>query len=231
MNPFVQRVAIPSGLALAVLLVWFRRVEAPKGGRFAAVPVVVAGRDMPGGVRIGAASVRVAQWPAGTQPAGASTTVDSAIGRVLRADVFSGEAIVSGRLAPLGRGAGLEVKIAPGKRAYGVRVDDVAMMAGLIQRNSRVDVMVVFETSDGRRSARLFLANVRVLAVERGAPRTEDGRPVPTAVATLEVTPAEAERLATATTQGQLQLVLRGYGDPDSIDLRGATVHRSASTM
>jgi pilus assembly protein CpaB len=36
------------------------------------------------------------------------------------------------------------------------------------------------------------------------------------------VAPAEAERLAVAINEGKIQLVLRGYGDPDSIKTRGA---------
>ena len=38
----------------------------------------------------------------------------------------------------------------------------------------------------------------------------------------LEVTPDEAERLAVAMREGSIQLVLRGYGDPDSIRTNGA---------
>jgi pilus assembly protein CpaB len=54
--------------------------------------------------------------------------------------------------------------------------------------------------------------------VERG----EDGKPISATTVALEVTPQEAERLAVATNQGLIQLVLRGYGDPDSIKTGGA---------
>jgi pilus assembly protein CpaB len=53
--------------------------------------------------------------------------------------------------------------------------------------------------------------------------KTEDGRPIPATVATLEVTPQESELLFVAQQQGSIQLVLRGYGDPDSVKTRGAT--------
>ena len=36
-------------------------------------------------------------------------------------------------------------------------------------------------------------------------------------VASIEVTPHEGERLAIAEAGGSLRLVLRGYGDPDSV--------------
>src|SRR5687768_14218124 len=128
-----------------------------------------------------------------------------------------------GRLAVVkGTSPGLEVKITPGKRAYGIRINDVASLAGMVQPNSRVDVMVVIDDPDkaGKRVAKLFMSNMRVLAIGTATPRAEDGRPLNEGVATIEVTPEEAERLATAATQSKIQLVLRGYGDPDSI---GAT--------
>jgi len=42
--------------------------------------------------------------------------------------------------------------------------------------------------------------------------------------ATLEVTPSEAERLALATNQGRIQLVLRGFGDPETVTTTGASM-------
>jgi Flp pilus assembly protein CpaB len=57
--------------------------------------------------------------------------------------------------------------------------------------------------------------------------RSEEGRPISAAVATVEVTPLEGERLAIAASRGQLQLMLRGYGDPDS----GATNRVAAGQL
>jgi pilus assembly protein CpaB len=53
--------------------------------------------------------------------------------------------------------------------------------------------------------------------------RSEDGRPIPATVATIEVTPEESEKLLVALGQGSIQLTLRGYGDPDSVNTTGAT--------
>jgi pilus assembly protein CpaB len=64
---------------------------------------------------------------------------------------------------------------------------------------------------------------MRVLSVGHEVQRDAQGKPINAATATLEVTPEEAERLAVAASQGSIQLVLRGYGDPDSIDTKGAT--------
>ncbi|MEO7966369.1 MAG: Flp pilus assembly protein CpaB, partial [Gemmatimonadaceae bacterium] len=170
-------------------------------------------------------AVTVVQWPAPTVPAGVYATVDSVAGRVARVTVFKGEAIVPGRLAPDGTGAGLEVKIPPGKRAMSVRINDVSGVGGLIQPNARVDILLTLNPNENNtaRTAKMFMENMKILAMGAQVQRGDDGRPIQTTVATLEVTPQESERLAIASSQGQIQLVLRGYGDPDSAGTKGAS--------
>jgi len=186
-------------------------------------PVVVALQDVSEGRSIEPTSVTLAQWPAGTVPAGAFSSVDSVVGRVARIDVFKGEVIVPGRLAPIGTGPGLQVKITPGKRAIAVRIDDVAGISGMIQPNSRVDVMVTIRDDKSQQQvSKLFMSNMRVLAVGTINQVSADNRPITAPTVTLEVTPVEAERLAIAQGEGRIQLVLRGYGDPDSIRTNGA---------
>ena len=195
----------------------YRVLEATKASsKITTVPVVVAAKDMPEGVVVDRMALVVAQWPAGTQPAGAYGSVDSVANRVTRVPVYKGEAIVPGRLAPDGTGAGLEVKINPGKRAYGIRINDVASLAGMVQPNSRVDIMVVIDDPEqNKRVAKLFMENMRVLAIGAAPERAQNGAPISVGVASIEVTPTDAERLAIAASQGSLQLVLRGYGAAD----------------
>jgi pilus assembly protein CpaB len=150
---------------------------------------------------------------------------------VTRVAVFKGEALVPGRLAPDGTGPGLEVKITPGKRAMSFRINDVSGIAGLIQPNSRVDILVVIDGSEKGRVAKLFMENMRILAIGSVPQRTEDGRAINASVATVEVTPDEGEQLAIATSQGQIQLMLRGYGDPDSTKTSGATASQIVSRL
>jgi pilus assembly protein CpaB len=187
-------------------------------------PVVVALRDISESRAIEREDVTVAQWAVGTIPAGAFASPDSVIGRVTRIDVFKGEVIVPGRLAPNGIGPGLQVKITPGKRAIAVRIDDVAGISGMIQPNSRVDIMVTIrENQNGQQVSKLFMSNMRVLSVGTVSQVSSDNRPIQAPTATIEVTPVEAERLGIAMREGTIQLVLRGYGDPDSIKTEGAT--------
>jgi pilus assembly protein CpaB len=184
--------------------------------------VVVAARDINEGELIDRLALSVAQWPVSTVPVGAYGRIDSVAGRVARVTVFNGEPIVPGRLAPEGQTPGLITKITPGKRAMAVRINDVTGIAGMIPPNSRVDIGLT-TMANARRTAKIFMSNMRVLMMQTSTDRTEDGRPIPATVATLEVTPEEFELLAVAQAQGQIQLVLRGYGDPDSVNTRGAT--------
>ena len=204
----------------------YRVLEATKAqNKIVTRPVVVALQDISEGRAIDRASVSVNQYPLGTVPAGAYASIDSVVGRVARIDIFKGEAIVPGRLAPDGTGPGLQVKITPGKRAMAVRIDDVAGLNGLIQPNSRVDIMVTTRdatNASGQQVSKLFMSNMRVLSVGTVSQVSADNRPISAPTVGIEVTPEEAEQLGIAQREGQIQLVLRGYGDPDSITTDGA---------
>ena len=184
----------------------------PTPAKLASVPVVVAAKDIPEGVVIDRGALRVAQWPVVTRPVGAYASIDSVAHWVSRTTIYKGEAILPGRLAPQGLGTGLEVKVKPGKRAFGIRINnDPATISESVKPNSRVDVMVVIDDPNkpGARVAKVFMSNMRVLAIGRylHQPRTDRGfNPM---IATLEVTPDQAEMLAIAGAQGELRLVPR----------------------
>jgi pilus assembly protein CpaB len=211
-------------VAIAATYSVFKVLESTKASsRVATAPVVVAARDINEGVAIDRIALTVAQWPVSTVPVGAYGRVDSVAGRVARVKIFNGEPIVPGRLAPEGTAPGLITKITPGKRAMGVRINDVSGIAGLILPDSRVDIALTTTLGNATRTAKIFMSNMRVLSIGTETARSEDGRPIPATVATLEVTPEESERLLIAQASGGIQLMLRGYGDPDSVVTRGAT--------
>ncbi len=213
--------------------VW-RVIESTKASnRIVTGPVVVATRDIPEGIIIDRLALAVAQWPLTTIPPAAYTRIDSVAGRVTKVPIFNGEPLVPGRLAPQGTSAGLETKITPGKRAMALRINDVSGIAGMIQPNSRVDILLTANPAGDRqdRTSKLFMNNMRVLAMGSTVQRGQDGRPIPTSVATIEVTPEEGEMLAIAQSQGSIQLLLRGYGDPDSVDTKGMTASDVAKSL
>jgi pilus assembly protein CpaB len=195
-----------------------------RAGQVKTLPVVVASQDIPEGITIDRIAVKTIQLPVQMVPVGAFANPDSVAGRVTRVAVYNGEPIVPGRLAPVGSGPGLELKIPPGQRAMAVRINDVAGISGLLQPNSRVDVLVTIQESpqSPRQVAKLFMSNMLVLSVGTEVQRDARGRAINATTVTLAVTPEESERLAIAMNTGSIQLVLRGYGDPDSVRTKGA---------
>jgi pilus assembly protein CpaB len=204
----------------------YRVLQAAKmSARVATKSVVVAAKDVPAGAVLDQQSLEVRQWPAVAVPEEAIANLDAAVGRVARVPIFTGEAIVPGRLARAGTAPGLEARITPGMRAMSVRINDVAGMSGLVQPNSRVDVLVSLRegSSNSEEVSKLFLENMRVLSMGSRTTRDDSGDPTPATTATLEVTPAQAEKLAVAMRQGMIQLVLRGFDDTDSTGTKGSS--------
>ena len=222
-------VAIGSGVGVFSLL---RNAQTSAGGP--TTMVVVAAGDLADGRLLTAQDVRLSPVPKAAVPEGAFTAPDSVIGRVTRIPVLAGEPLIPARLAPVGASAGLEVRISRGKRAMAVRIEDAA--AAVVQPNSRVDVLLITLGANGLPSgARVIMSNKRVLSVggmmERTAAAPGAAIPIPAStLATLEVTPAEAARLAVAMNTGRLQFVLRGYGDTEpTADTADDTEPASAS--
>jgi pilus assembly protein CpaB len=193
--------------------------------RDVSVPVVVSVDEVREGIPLSATGLRVKRYPADAVPLGAFTEIDSVIGRVARVLIFPGEPVLEGKLAPVGSGAGLEVKISAGHRAMSIPVNDYAGIAGLIQPNSRVDVLVTLRPDNRRRdrTAKVFLQNLRVLSVGTELGRDDKGKPISASTVTVEITPDQAELLAVAMNEGVLHLALRGFSDDEEIDTRGAT--------
>ena len=93
----------------------YRVLEITKANaRVATAPVVIAQKDLTEGASIDRMAVVVAQWPVGTIPAGAFTSIDSVAGRVDPGRRLQRRGARPGRLAPDGTGPGLEVEITPG---------------------------------------------------------------------------------------------------------------------
>jgi pilus assembly protein CpaB len=182
--------------------------------------VVIAAKDIPAGSTIAEAmlkdgTVRAIKWPTASVPAGAFGTPKEVIGKVNRVKIMANEPILESRLS--GEGAGLTVRLEPGKRAMAVRVDEIIGVSGFIVPDDRVDVIVtttppgVADNKDARLS-KIVLQNKRVLSVAQSTEQ-KDGKPQVARSITLEVSPEEAEKLSLAYQEGPIVLALRGVGD------------------
>jgi pilus assembly protein CpaB len=110
-----------------------------------------------------------------------------------------------------------------GMRAVGlkVNVDDIA--GGFVLPQTRVDVVSVIRKGDQQHS-KIILQNVLVLAVDTLSQRPDDRQAIVSNTVTVEVTPAEAEKLALATEMGRFRLILRPWGDEEKVTTKGASL-------
>jgi pilus assembly protein CpaB len=123
------------------------------------------------------------------------------------------EPILATKLAGEGLGPSIAYLLPDGMRAAAVRVNDVSGVAGFIQPNDSVDVLVTrtLPGVDARQVTDVLIQNAKVIAIDQNA-QTADGKPVVARTATLEVVPTDAQKLALGQQVGTLSLVLRKPG-------------------
>ncbi len=190
--------------------------------------VVVAATDIEMGSKLTAPMVRIAEFPAGSVPAGALGEETKAIDRVVLVKLTKGEPVLEARLAPEGSKAGLSAIVGKGKRAITVKVNEVAGVAGFIQPGSYVDVLVNTQEEGGNRGdkdlslSKIVLERILVLAVAQET-TTDANKPKVVSAVTLELTPEEAEKLDLARSVGTLSLALRNQVDQANVQTQGAT--------
>jgi len=175
-------------------------------------PVVIAGANLGLGAELRREDLRVIAWPADAVPAGSFKDPQELVGRGLIPSITENEAVLPGKLAPVGSGAGLPPVIPEGKRAVSVRVNDVIGVAGYVLPGTHVDVLATVSPTnqDTDMTSKVVLTNVLVLTsgtkIEQDV---EQNKPISVSVVTLLVDPVEAERLTLASTEGKIQLALR----------------------
>jgi pilus assembly protein CpaB len=196
------------GVYLAVRSIPERRVE------IAHIQTLVAVRPLPVGTLVTKDDVKLVAWPAANPVPGSYTDVQQVVNRGLIASVAENEPLTDAKLAKAGMGAGLPPTIPEGMRALSVSVNEVIGVAGFVIPGTRVDVLVTINGNGGSNDSmsRVVVSNVQVLTAgtrfdqERAQ---QEGKPIPTSVVTLLVTPDDAEKIVLASNEGRIMLTLR----------------------
>jgi len=180
--------------------------------------IAVAKVAIPIGSKIIPEQIMVVQFPKESTPDGAFDSPEKLAGRVAVVNIGAREPITESRLAPEGTAAGLSAVIPEGYRAMTVKVDDAAGISGFIMPGTMVDVVVTIDPREGggRQDpvSKIVLQNIKVLANGQNIDRPENEREANSVKAvTLQVTPEQAEKLALASTEGKLQLMMRNQID------------------
>jgi pilus assembly protein CpaB len=188
--------------------------------------VAVAARPLTLGAMLTASDVKLVAWPASSPVAGGYSTVEEVVNRGLTAPVVENEPITSAKLAPIEAGAGLPPTITAGMRAISVKVNEVIGVAGFVVPGTHVDVLVTLSRQQADSVSRVVVSNIQVLTAgtKYDQDSAKDGRPVPSTVVTLLVTPDDAERIALAASVGSIMLTLRNPLDKDLTETKGTHV-------
>ena len=186
---------------------WLTAQAASAGSSPSTVTVLTAAIDVPMGTRIESRHVAAVQMLADTAPDSAFSDLKAIEGKVALSEIMKGEMLIAPRFADQGGGSALAAVVAENMRAVSVRVNDVVGVAGFLLPGNRVDVVAAYrERSDTR--SETVLQNAKVLAVDQTA-SADKNEPVVVRAVTLEVTPADAEKLILAEQRGSIQLALR----------------------
>lgn len=216
--------AVVFGLAtlfgiLAVLVAnrWLTsQTAAPETARRETVPlasIVIAAEPIGVGTPLTARNLTLVDWPRANVPKGAFSDLKAVEGRVAVSRISAGMPLLDSELAAPGSGAGLVAVIPTGTRAMSIKVDEVIGVSGFVLPHTYVDVIGV-ETDGRKKTAETILQRIRVLAVAQET-FTEDGKARVVRTVTLQVKPAESEKLALQTHKGGIHLVLRNPLDEE----------------
>ena len=189
--------------------------------------VVVARVAIPVGTKLVAEQLMVVQFSQESAPDGAFEAPEKLVGRVAVTNLAVRDPVIESRLAPEGTAGGLSAIIPEGYRAMTVKVDDVVGINGFIMPGTLVDVVVVItptEPTAGQAGpiSKIVLQNIKVLANGQNIDKPENQRDANSVKAvTLLVLPEQAEKLALATSEGKLQLVMRNSIDQGDEQTKG----------
>jgi pilus assembly protein CpaB len=188
--------------------------------------VAVAKVAIPIGSKIIPEQIMVVQFPKESTPDGAFDSAEKLAGRVAVVNISARDPITDSKLAAEGSSAGLSAVIPEGYRAMTVKVDDAAGISGFIMPGTMVDVVVTIDPREGSGNkdpiSKIVLQNIKVLANGQNIDKPENEREANAVKAvTLQVTPEEAEKLALASAEGKLQLVMRNQIDQGDEQTKG----------
>ncbi|MDP9158844.1 MAG: Flp pilus assembly protein CpaB [Acidobacteriota bacterium] len=179
--------------------------------------VVLAMDDLQLGTKITDRDLKVVRLPSTDLPPNRFHQKSKIIGRGVILPIAKGEFILPNKLAGENAGSGLAALIPPGMRAMSVRVTDTSSVAGFVLPGTRVDVLLTGNPGGANeQQTTTVLENVTVIATGQKLERASGSDAQTASVITLLVSPDDAAKLTLASTEGQIQLVLRNSLDTQS---------------
>jgi pilus assembly protein CpaB len=187
--------------------------------------LVIAAKPLNIGTTIKPGDVTISKVPVAAFPKTGFSKVEEVLDRPVVSNILAEEAVIDGRLAPRGSGAGLAPVIPVGMRAVTVRVNDVVGVAGFVLPGMRVDLLVTGRPPSGQMTlTTTVLQNITVLSAGQTMTPDARGAAINAPSVTLLVTPEQAEVITLAGAEGRIQLVLRNGSDTEVQKTKGVSL-------
>jgi pilus assembly protein CpaB len=188
--------------------------------------IVVARNALRFGNPLTANVLREVEWPSEAVPVNSFSTIAELTAgekRVVLASIEPNEPVIATKITGPGQKATLSAVIEDGMKAVTIRVNDVEGVAGFVLPGDRVDVLMTRQGEAEKSNTDVVLQNIKVLAIDQIADQRAE-KPTVVKAVTLEVDMVSAQKLALASSAGQLSLVLRKAGDSAEESNRRITI-------
>ena len=218
----MRRVVVALALALALsggvayLLYGRLRQRGPAGPPV--TKIVAAAKNVAAGAALRQEDITLVDWPQSVLPVGTYSKIEDVLGRALIYPLSEKEPVLLRDLAEPGSGISLSIKIPPGMRATSVRSNEIVGVAGFLFPGSHVDVLDTY-TPPGSNAPQTdtVLQNVEVASAGQKIQPDPQGKPETVSVVTLFLNPRDSEKLLLASSQGNIQFVLRNGADTEQV--------------
>jgi pilus assembly protein CpaB len=193
----------------------------PETAKFETADVLVAKVNIGMGERLSPQNMEWQTWPAAaaanlTNKKNRPNAMTELIGARARSAFSAGEPIREAKLITAGSGF-LSAMLPKNMRAVAIEISPETGAGGFILPGDHVDVILTRSPATGRgeegSSSETVLSNVQVLAIDLNIEDKNRQNTVLGKIATLEVTPDQAQTLILARRLGTIALVLRSVDD------------------
>jgi pilus assembly protein CpaB len=235
----VLGIAIAAGGVAALLAGRSHEPEAPKPQApvpvLETVDVLIAKTDLSRGQVLDPSQIGWQAWPTSVananfiRRAARPDALNQFSGAIVRVPVAAGQPIYD-PMVVFGKGSGFLAAVLPkGMRAAAIDIAPDSDAGGFILPEDHVDILLTRHDKAAEKTSGIeriitdtILQNVRVLAVDQAVQEKDGQKVIVGKTATIELTPEQAETLASAHQLGSLSLSLRSLVDSPSSNAAGS---------
>lgn len=200
------------------------------------IQVLVSNKDIPTGNFIKREDLEWQSWPGDNvsehytrkeKDVEDDSQFETFLGAVAKAPIAAGEPIVNGRVVKPGARGFMAAVLQPGHRAVAISISARTGLSGFIFPGDTVDILLTHEVAElevGDQDPEMIqvtetvLENIRVLAIDTQM-SNETNTPSIGKIATFEVLPKQAEKIALISRMGELSLALRSLAVETESDM------------